>query len=212
MTFKTRREREKIALRQAILDAARSLAAEQGWANVSIRKIADRIEYSPPMIYEYFADKESLLRTLLDIGFGQLNDRLKADLAMAPNPHAALLTMAETYWDYAFENREMFQVMNGIDGALTGPFTLDNKPLEMLNGMHLVETTIRQWAAYRGLRVADGEGAFLGYWSAINGLVLLVLTGRVHLEHDAGRALTRRQAETMLAGWLALWERDTHPG
>jgi AcrR family transcriptional regulator len=206
MKIKARREREKVEFRQSILDAARSLAAEQGWENVSIRKIADRIEYSPPMIYEYFTDKEALLRTLLDLGFQHLNARIHAVLAAEPDPQRALITMAAAYWDYAFENPEMFKVMNGLDGAVTGPFTLEDKPIEMLKGMQLVSETIQRWADSQQLKPADLESAFLHYWSAINGLVLLVMTGRVHIDDQAGRALIQQQAEVLLAGWAVLWQ------
>src|SRR6266849_4709924 len=69
---KQRRERECQELRQAILSAARDIAAREGWQEVTIRKIAEAIEYTPPIIYEYFASKEALLLELLREGFRQV--------------------------------------------------------------------------------------------------------------------------------------------
>ena len=61
MGIKERRDRERQELKQAILEAAREIAAREGWQAVTIRKVADRIEYSPPTIYEHFANKEAIL-------------------------------------------------------------------------------------------------------------------------------------------------------
>jgi AcrR family transcriptional regulator len=76
MGIKKRREREKENLRQLILDAAREMFAEEGYHAVSMRKIADKIEYSPTTIYLYFKDKNDLLRQICDETFAKLAQRL----------------------------------------------------------------------------------------------------------------------------------------
>ena len=74
-----RRERERQELRVRILDAARELFAEQGYDAVTMREIADRIEYSPTAIYFHFKDKEALLRELCDTDFATLARRVPED-------------------------------------------------------------------------------------------------------------------------------------
>ena len=64
MGIKERRDRERQEIKQAILTAAREIAAVEGWQSVTIRKVAERIEYSPPTIYEHFANKEAILLEL----------------------------------------------------------------------------------------------------------------------------------------------------
>jgi AcrR family transcriptional regulator len=64
-----RRQREKENLRRAILDAARELFISEGYDNVSMRKIAEKIEYSPTTIYLHFQDKSEILKALCDEGF-----------------------------------------------------------------------------------------------------------------------------------------------
>lgn len=59
--IKQRRERERQEIRQSILEAARQIAAEDGWQAVTTRKVAELIEYSQPTIYEYFENKEAIL-------------------------------------------------------------------------------------------------------------------------------------------------------
>jgi AcrR family transcriptional regulator len=65
MGSQQRRERERQAIRQSILSAARQIAIEEGWQTVTTRKVADRIEYSQPTIYEYFDNKEAILMALV---------------------------------------------------------------------------------------------------------------------------------------------------
>ncbi len=69
MGIKERQGREREAVRRAILDAARDLFVTEGYANVSIRKIAERIEYSPAAIYGYFPSKDDIFFELAEEGF-----------------------------------------------------------------------------------------------------------------------------------------------
>src|SRR6267154_4266750 len=74
MGIKERQERDREAVRRSILDAARELFVTEGFQNVSIRKIAERIEYSPAAIYGYFPSKDDIFFALADEGFGLLCD------------------------------------------------------------------------------------------------------------------------------------------
>src|SRR5262245_5285823 len=74
MGIKERQERDREAVRRAILDAARDLFVTEGYQNVSIRKIAERIEYSPAAIYGYFASKDDIFFALAEEGFRLLGD------------------------------------------------------------------------------------------------------------------------------------------
>src|SRR5438132_13307887 len=74
MGIKERQERDREAVRRAILDAARELFVSDGYTNVSIRKIADRIEYSPAAIYGYFPSKDDIFFALAEEGFRLLSE------------------------------------------------------------------------------------------------------------------------------------------
>ncbi len=108
MGIKQRREREKQEVRQGILTAAREIALHEGWQSVTIRKVAERIEYSPSMIYEYFASKEAILLELLREGFRQLTIALKAARNSAEDRGERLIRMGEAYWEFAMRNRELY--------------------------------------------------------------------------------------------------------
>ena len=73
MGIKERQERDREAVRRAILDAARELFVNEGYRNVSIRKIAEKIEYSPAAIYGYFPSKDDIFYALAEEGFHLLH-------------------------------------------------------------------------------------------------------------------------------------------
>ncbi len=80
-----RRTREKQELRVKIQEAATELIVSEGYQNVSIRKIADRIEYAPSTIYLYFKDKEELVQSICNDLFAQLSTILQ-QIQDSPSP------------------------------------------------------------------------------------------------------------------------------
>ena len=85
MSIQERKQREKEALRNKIIQAASELISTEGHEHVSIRKIARAVEYSPRTIYLYFRDKEHLLQEVVEAGFERTlsirsNDRAQANL------------------------------------------------------------------------------------------------------------------------------------
>lgn len=78
MGTKERQDRERQAVAASILDAARDLFVAEGYQSVSIRKIAERIEYSPAAIYSYFASKDDIFLALAEEGFHRLDDKVQS--------------------------------------------------------------------------------------------------------------------------------------
>jgi len=91
-----RRARERAEMRESILNAARELFAEVGYDGVSMRKIAERIEYSPTAIYLHFADKETLFRELCYSDFRLLASEM-AEHARIADPFERLRAIGEAY-------------------------------------------------------------------------------------------------------------------
>lgn len=114
MGSKERIIRQKEETRANILTAAREIVKEEGWQGLSMRKIADKIEYTAPIIYEYFSNKEAILQELTCKGFMLL----AKDLAEVKKGHTApteqLEAMWMAYWDFAHKNKEMYQLMYGV--------------------------------------------------------------------------------------------------
>lgn len=85
MGVKERQERDREAVGRAILDAARELFVAEGYQNVSIRKIAEKIEYSPAAIYSYFPSKDHIFLALAEEGFRLLFAGVGDGPAVAPS-------------------------------------------------------------------------------------------------------------------------------
>lgn len=114
MASKDRILRQKEETRQNILDAAYGIVKEEGWEGLSMRKIADRIEYTAPIIYEYFSNKEAILLELTKKGFKMLVIALEKASEKFETPEEKLEAMWMAYWDFAFTDKEMYQVMFGV--------------------------------------------------------------------------------------------------
>jgi AcrR family transcriptional regulator len=110
MSVKQRREREKENLRQEILDAAREMFASEGYKNVSMRKIADKIEYSPTTIYLYFKDKSDLLHQICEETFARLARHLSEITAEETNALAGLRKGLRAYVEFGLEHPNHYEV------------------------------------------------------------------------------------------------------
>lgn len=112
-----RRERLRKQVRFDIINTAREIAREEGWQSVSIRKIADVIEYSPPILYEYFDSKDKLLEAIRKEGFDFLREENRKIKELYRNPEKQLLEVAQALWSFAMTQPEVFQVMFNLEGA-----------------------------------------------------------------------------------------------
>ena len=174
MGVKERRTREKEQLRRQILSAARELFVNEGYESVSMRKIANKIEYSPTTIYLYFEDKADLLdsvckETLLDL----LNtlERLKEDTG---DPVEALRESGRAYVEFGlkypqdykltFVIRPQFQKGLGLQQGSVG-----ERVFNYLRAM--VSECIRQ----KAFRQVDVETTGQALWSAVHGVTLLLI-------------------------------------
>lgn len=203
MTYKRRREREKQVLRDAILLAAREIALAEGWSSVSIRKIADRIEYSPPTIYEYFANKEALLLVLMLEGFARLRREMNVARAAAPDPQSKLEAITTAYWRFASENPELYEVMYGLGGIYIETEEAQ-KPPEVQAVIGDVIDALVEWAQAEEVTLANPIDAFQILWGEIHGLVTLSMSGRLkdhNRDFDYTHRLIQQGVRTILVGW-----------
>ncbi|MDF2432073.1 MAG: hypothetical protein JWP44_1704 [Mucilaginibacter sp.] len=115
MASKDRIQRLKDETRVNILDASLQIVKEEGWQALSMRKIADVIEYTAPIIYEYFSNKEAILLELTRKGFLLLARDMKAAKEKHRLPAKQLEAMWFAYWNFAFAEKELYQVMFGVD-------------------------------------------------------------------------------------------------
>jgi AcrR family transcriptional regulator len=110
MGIRERQDRERHAVRQAILDAARDLFIAEGYRHVSIRKIAERIEYSPAAIYSYFPSKDDIFFALAEEGFQRLDAKVRTALR-GTDPLEEVRASWWAYYEFSKEQREFFELM-----------------------------------------------------------------------------------------------------
>jgi AcrR family transcriptional regulator len=115
MGSKERIARLKEETRLNILDASLEIVKEEGWHSLSMRKIADKIEYTAPIIYEYFSNKEGILLELTRKGYIILAGEVRAARDKHEAPAEQLEAMWIAYWDFAFKYKELYQLMYGVD-------------------------------------------------------------------------------------------------
>ncbi|GAB0155483.1 MULTISPECIES: TetR/AcrR family transcriptional regulator [Chryseobacterium] len=120
MGLHERRQREKESIRANILQAAFGLAKTEGWASLSMRKIADAIEYSAPVVYDYFENKEAILFEISLNGFDLLNKELIKAKKKYDTPEEQLTAIVDAYWKFAFKNKEYYQLMFGLGMQCSG--------------------------------------------------------------------------------------------
>jgi len=193
--IKQRRERERQALRQAILEAAREIAAREGWQAVTIRKVAERIEYSPPMIYQSFASKDDLLFALLREGFADVTARLRAARAAATTPEECLMRVAEAYWAFAWERPELYQVMHGLGGV---PFGSADTPPEARAAFAALRDAVRPLVGDAAPDLDDDVDLL---WSTLHGLVALTMTGRIAGGQQRAMRIMERAVRDLARAW-----------
>jgi AcrR family transcriptional regulator len=163
-----RKIRHKEEVRSGILAASWNMVITEGWQSLSIRKIADAIEYSIPVIYNHFENKEAILLEFSKEGF----QKLAVVLADAKNAHqkpsVQLNAMADAYWDFAFENKEYYQLMFGLGIPAC---EMVNQITEMKEMTSILISTIKEALAAANNTASDYFLKFHTYWSILHGLV-----------------------------------------
>jgi len=184
MGIAERRLRQKEEVRNAILEAAWDLIIAEGVQSLSIRKIADAIEYSVPVIYDHFENKDAILLEFTRRGFVILKSDLEVAKAKHESPADQLKEMALKYWEFAFNNREYYQLMYGL--GMPSCDTVKKVPeLQAYSG--LVISTIQD-AILTGKN--PGTNAFLKfhtYWSIMHGLISINMMGNVNSSEEMNR-------------------------
>jgi AcrR family transcriptional regulator len=131
MSHIERRQKEKEEIKQKILEAARKIASKEGWNALTIRKIAEEIEYTPPIVYEYFENKEDLIREIVFGGFNKLSEEFTVARKSETDPQKLIKRLSLIHWDFAFDNVEIYQLMFSLERPAPSE--------EMVENMNLIE-------------------------------------------------------------------------
>jgi AcrR family transcriptional regulator len=106
-----RRDRERLAMREQILDAARELFAERGYEAVTMREIGKRIQYSATALYNHFEDKEALVRELCRRDFADFAQRFLAGVMGSRSPIESMCRAGLIYLGFSEEFPQHYRLM-----------------------------------------------------------------------------------------------------
>jgi AcrR family transcriptional regulator len=179
MGIAQRKVREKQELKQLILDAARDLFVRQGYESVSMRKIADKIEYSPASIYTYFKDKDEILDSLCEETFLKLHlERMAAVHQMKGDPLDLLRKGMETYIRFGLDHPDHYTVTFMLKAPYTGK-PGKQETLKAKTGQQCISdmrNIVRRCMEEGKIKNADVEETSQSLWAGIHGLTALLIT------------------------------------
>lgn len=161
-----------------ILEASMKLFVDEGFDHVTIRKIADLIEYSPTTVYLYFKDKNEILYNLHEMGFQKLG-AMNQSLVEIANPITRLHKMGENYIDFGLSNPEFYDVM-----------FIQRAPMQVLaemndcdwtygeSALNALKLTIEEAMSKGLLKEGNTDAVAMGIWGMVHGLVSLAIRDR----------------------------------
>ena len=177
MTIAERKARERQEMRSMILDTARSLFIEEGFGNVSIRRIAEKIEYSPATIYLYFKDKDEILYAVHNLGFELLMEKFR-DTVVIADPFEQLQAVIRRYLEFAIEHPGYYDLMFIMSGPIK---TIHAGKDEWSYGRQAFDffNTLVQVCVDAGHLPRDSrEFAAFALWGYVHGVAALIIRRR----------------------------------
>lgn len=170
MGINERKARQKAELRKKILKSARTLARKEGWEAVTTRRLAEKVEYSTTVIYEYFGNKDQLLLLLREEGFERMQQAVEKALDPSLPPRKQLIAAGIASWKFAHEKPEYYQVMFNLGGI----HCRAEAESEALHKAAAVVFRILDQA-----NVVDTKSVFMNWWSIVHGFIALDMNGQL---------------------------------
>jgi AcrR family transcriptional regulator len=175
MGVQERRAREKKELRQEILDAARDLFVHEGYENVSMRKIADKIEYSPTTIYLYFQDKADLLDCVCEETMSRLVRKQMLHDQTIADPLERLRRSLRSYIEFGLKHPNHYKVTFMMLQPVAENANCRSREMGK-RAFHHLQTTLAQCVEQHLLEVGDIQTSSQALWATIHGVTSLLIT------------------------------------
>jgi AcrR family transcriptional regulator len=181
MSVQERKRRERAARERLIVATARELAEQQGWDAVTTRQLAERIEYSQPVLYSHFRSKREIIGAVALEGAAELAATVRAATSVADGPRERVAALARAYLDFATRNPAVYDALFQLDGGL--PYAQDDTPEPLKDAFA---------ALLESLGEVAGDGVHPGlftevFWASLHGVATLTRAGRLLPEDAAQR-------------------------
>lgn len=191
MSVQERKERERAAREHLIVATARELAEQQGWDAVTTRRLAERIEYSQPVLYSHFRGKREIIGAVALQGASELAVAVRAAASGANGPRERVAALSHAYLDFAERNPAVYDAIFQLDGGLA--FAREDTPEPLKDAFAALLESLGEVAG-------DGVHPALfteTFWAALHGLATLTRAGRLPPQDTGTRV-------DLLVGRLAL--------
>lgn len=176
MGIKERREREKLETREKILDAARELFMAGGYDGVSMRQIADKIEYSPTAIYVHFADKDELFREICHEDFRRLAHSF-AGIARIADPIERMRRTGQAYIEFGLKHPNHYRTMfmTPHPAILDSEIALQDKGNPEEDAYEFLRATVAEAMKAGSFReeIRDVDLVAQTMWAGVHGVISL---------------------------------------
>jgi AcrR family transcriptional regulator len=181
MSVQERKKRERAGRERLIVATARELAEQQGWDAVTTRQLAERIEYSQPVLYSHFRGKREIIGAVALQGATEMAAAVRAATRAAHGPRARVTALARAYLEFAARNPAVYDAMFQLDGGLA--FANQDTPQPLKDAFAALLENLDQVA---------GDGVHPGlftevFWAALHGLATLTRAGRLPPEYAERR-------------------------
>lgn len=198
-----RKQMEKEAIRKKILDAASEILVEEGYDKLSIRKIANKIEYSPGIIYHYFKDKGEIIAFIVEEEYGRILKMISDIQLNEESPEKTLEETFRAYIELMLETPEKFRtiLMNDIEAVqekvniLGRGISKERKSLQGLCSM--IECGIEKGK----FREMDVELTAQIIWTSTYGLISRLIIER-NIPKDQKERLINHHFEILINGLM----------
>jgi AcrR family transcriptional regulator len=192
------RAERALQLRQAILSAVLEIVSREGWHGLTMRKIAEQIQYSPPMIYEHFASKEAIYAELSAEGHRLLYRYMITGAAGLSDPERRLRALMRCFRLFAWEHPGRYQAMFGLATVGAADARTPDEHAGACRG--LLGDALFQCMNAGLLRELPPLEAAAALMAAVHGVISLRLAGQIADQAKADQ-LYDQVAEGLLAGW-----------
>ncbi|MFE1381801.1 TetR/AcrR family transcriptional regulator [Streptomyces sp. NPDC058740] len=181
MSVQERKQRERAERERLIVATARELAEQQGWDAVTTRRLAERIEYSQPVLYSHFRGKREIIGAVALEGAAEMAVAVRAATSEVEGPRERVAALAHAYLDFAARNPAVYDALFQLDGGLA--YAREDTPEPLKDAFA---------ALLESLGEVAGEGAEPGlftetFWAALHGLATLTRARRLPPEHTERR-------------------------
>lgn len=180
MSVQERKQRERSDRERLIVATARELAEQQGWDAVTTRRLAERIEYSQPVLYSHFRGKREIIGAVALEGAAEMAVAMRSATAAASTPRDRVAALARAYLDFAERNPAVYDALFQLDGGLA--YAQEDTPEQLKDAFAALMETLGEVAG-------DGVEPELFtevFWASLHGVATLTRSRRL-LPEDAER-------------------------